>query len=460
MNEVEYYENEDNFGGHQFVSLKDIINQFMVAYVGQDKIIAKINKADVVFHALRGAQELSFDTFKSCRGQEFTVGASLQVPLPIDYINYTKVSWVDAMGIKHPIYPSLVTSNPKVLPQDPDGEPRVAVTATGGQGTNVGYGNDPKLLILDGIYDGIKQGMRVTGVHGIPPNTFVVDWYLDMDSHSFTKVILSNATTEFFNEGQTYKFYESNGSLASLNDEEFDLLAANGNGQAIGGFRCFAGKNYVYQTVSVSGAVDMSKVQVGMNFNMKFFPEGTKVIGKNPPPTNTSIMSNPNNYIFLDQVASAGSVSQDMHYVKLTVPTKDSIAWKNFKKKHDLISQKQYGLDPQHANSNGTYYIDCMSGKIHFSSNLAGKTVILDYISGIESNDPAQVEIHKMAEEAMYKHIAHSVLSTRLGAPEYLIARFKKERFAAIRTAKLRLSNIKIEEITQILRGKSKQIKH
>ena len=40
------------------------------------------------------------------------------------------------------------------------------------------------------------------------------------------------------------------------------------------------------------------------------------------------------------------------------------------------------------------------------------------------------------------------------------IARYKKERRAAMRQAKLRLSNIKLEEITQIFRGKSKQIKH
>ncbi len=36
----------------------------------------------------------------------------------------------------------------------------------------------------------------------------------------------------------------------------------------------------------------------------------------------------------------------------------------------------------------------------------------------------------------------------------------KKERFAATRKAKLRLSNLKIEELTQVMRGKSKQIKH
>ena len=43
---------------------------------------------------------------------------------------------------------------------------------------------------------------------------------------------------------------------------------------------------------------------------------------------------------------------------------------------------------------------------------------------------------------------------------QQLAGRFKKEKFAETRKAKLRLSNIKLEEITQILRGKSKQIKH
>ena len=66
----------------------------------------------------------------------------------------------------------------------------------------------------------------------------------------------------------------------------------------------------------------------------------------------------------------------------------------------------------------------------------------------------------KFAEEAMYKHIAYAILSTRADVQEYIIQRFKKERFAETRKAKLRLSNIKLEEITQILRGKSKWIKH
>ena len=70
------------------------------------------------------------------------------------------------------------------------------------------------------------------------------------------------------------------------------------------------------------------------------------------------------------------------------------------------------------------------------------------------------MRVHKFAEEAMYKYIAHAILSTKIGVPEYVIQRFKKEKFAAKRVAKLRLSNLKIEELTQVLRGKSKHIKH
>ena len=72
----------------------------------------------------------------------------------------------------------------------------------------------------------------------------------------------------------------------------------------------------------------------------------------------------------------------------------------------------------------------------------------------------AEMKVHKFAEEAMYKWIAHSLVSTKAGIPEYVVQRMKREKFAATRQAKLRLSNIKIEEITQILRGKSKHIKH
>jgi len=70
------------------------------------------------------------------------------------------------------------------------------------------------------------------------------------------------------------------------------------------------------------------------------------------------------------------------------------------------------------------------------------------------------MKIPKLAEEAIYMHIIHAVLSTRKGIPEYIINRYKRERSAAYRNAKIRLSNVKIEEIAQVMRNKSKWIKH
>jgi hypothetical protein len=120
---------------------------------------------------------------------------------------------------------------------------------------------------------------------------------------------------------------------------------------------------------------------------------------------------------------------------------------------------RRYGIDPQHAQDNGSYYINDNTGLIHFSSALSEKTIVLDYLSDSLGTD-AEMKVHKFAEQAMYMCMAYAILSTKANVPEYIVQRFKKDRFAAVRQAKLRLSNLKLSELTQILRGKSKQIKH
>jgi hypothetical protein len=147
----------------------------------------------------------------------------------------------------------------------------------------------------------------------------------------------------------------------------------------------------------------------------------------------------------------SGTLSEDNNNYYYNDNYIDDIHWRR--------NGSRYGLDPQYAQANGSFYIDDSSGKIHFSSNISGKTVVLDYISDSLGTD-GEMQVHKFAEEAMYKWMAHAILAGKANIPEYQVQRFKKEKFAAVRTAKLRLSNIKLEEITQILRGKSKQIKH
>ena len=119
---------------------------------------------------------------------------------------------------------------------------------------------------------------------------------------------------------------------------------------------------------------------------------------------------------------------------------------------------RRYGLDPQYTQINGSFFIDQLRGLIKFGAALAGKTVTLHYVSDGLGTD-AEMVVHKFCEEAVYKHIAYGILSTRSNIPEYIVARYKKERFAETRKAKIRLSNIKIEEFTQVLKGMGKQIK-
>ena len=279
----DYYTGSD-FGGYQFVSIQDLINNFIIAYVGEDKIISKIKRTDVAFHAHRALQELSYDTLRSYKAQEIEIPPSLTMVLPHDYVNYVKMTWVDDAGIERIIYPASKTSNPSAILQ----------------ASNYDY-----------TFDGSGNLL------------------LASDSDTWGK--FKTATTD---------------NTADDDAPEFD--------------------------------------------------------------------------------ATYGS---------------------------------RFGIDPQYAQINGTFYIDEIKSKIHFGSEMVGKTITLKYISDSVATD-AEMRVHKFVEEAVYKHIAHAILATRANTPEYIVARFKRERFAAKRQAKLRLSNIKLEELTQTLRGKSKQIKH
>ncbi len=277
-----YYPTGDA-GNYQFTSLDHIINGFLVAYVGESKIISKVNRTDVQFYAMRATQELSYDVLRSFKSQEIVVPPSLTMILPQDYVNYSKIVRVDSNGVERILYPTGKTSNPFAITQDADG---------------------------------------------------------------------------------------------------------------------------VYQT------------------------SGSSLVEKSPSTT----LQRQKDTITTDPYADDTT--------DIDIDNKG----------------RRYGLDPQYAQTNGTFYIDYLRGNIHFGSSLAGQTIILKYISdGLGTDD--EMVIHKFCEEAVYKWIAYGILSTRSNIPEYIVQRYKKEKFAETRKAKIRLSNIKIEEFTQVLKGLSKPIK-
>lgn len=279
---------DENYGNYQFVTIKDIVNNFLIAYVGEDKIISKLKRTDVAFHAQRGIQELTFDTLPSIKTQEIELGPQLYMVLPQDYVNYVKFTWTDDRGIERVIYPAIKTSDPKPILQD--------------------------------------------------------------NQYEYT--------------------YDNNGEILYANQSE----------------------------------------------TLKRFN------------------------------ASSGEPIVDNNYNDW-----DVLAVQNY--------GRRYGSTPENMQNNGTFYIDQVRGLVHFSSDIVGKIITIKYISDGLATDEGMV-VHKFAEEAIYKYIAHAVLSTRTNTPEYIVARFKKEYHTARRNAKIRLSNIKIEEITQVMRNKSKHIKH
>ena len=118
-----------------------------------------------------------------------------------------------------------------------------------------------------------------------------------------------------------------------------------------------------------------------------------------------------------------------------------------------------YGLDAQYSQANGWFGINEREGRFTFSSNLVGRLIVLEYISDGLAYD-LDTKVPKMAEDAMYKSISYNLIANRAGQQEYVVQRFKKEKSASLRNAKIRLSNIKLDEIVQVMRGKSKWIKH
>ena len=115
----------DSHGSYEYTKLYDVIDNFLIAYVGAGKLIPSVKRTDVIFHAKRGLQEFSYDTLKSIKSQELTVPSSLALIIPQDYVNYVSLSWADELGVLHPIYPTNnLNQSPYFTPtQDNDGVP-------------------------------------------------------------------------------------------------------------------------------------------------------------------------------------------------------------------------------------------------------------------------------------------------------------------------------------------------
>jgi hypothetical protein len=97
INQQKYYTNDgvnptdSNWGSYQYVSLSDIMNNFLLMYAGNHSLINNVNRYKILFHAKRAIQELSYDAFKEIKSLELTVYDDLRFVLPSDYVNWVKL---------------------------------------------------------------------------------------------------------------------------------------------------------------------------------------------------------------------------------------------------------------------------------------------------------------------------------------------------------------------------------
>lgn len=104
----QYYTNngnapiDANHGSYQYVSLADIVNNFMLMNVGDDKLVNNIKRYEVLFHAKRGIQELNYDALRNFKKIEIQLGDSLKLIMPPDYIDYVRMS-INVEGILYPM---------------------------------------------------------------------------------------------------------------------------------------------------------------------------------------------------------------------------------------------------------------------------------------------------------------------------------------------------------------------
>ena len=82
-----YYGINGDHGSYQYIPLSEIIDSFAATYVGEGKLCENVILNDVTFHAIRGLQELSYDTIKSTKDWEVTIPSTLVLVMPLDYVN-------------------------------------------------------------------------------------------------------------------------------------------------------------------------------------------------------------------------------------------------------------------------------------------------------------------------------------------------------------------------------------
>ena len=99
---ADYYENEESHGNYQYVTLEDIVNNFVMSG-DQDDYTANSDPYKVMFQGRRAFRELYFDAMQEIKGIRLELSPQLKVVLPPNFVNFVRISWIDDNGLLHPM---------------------------------------------------------------------------------------------------------------------------------------------------------------------------------------------------------------------------------------------------------------------------------------------------------------------------------------------------------------------
>lgn len=102
MSDLEYYEDSSKHGNYQFVTLDQLVNDYMMS-LDPDNYTSVVPRYQVVYQIKRGLRELYYDVLKEIKAVELELSPTLNIILPPDYVNMVRISWLDEEGYLHPM---------------------------------------------------------------------------------------------------------------------------------------------------------------------------------------------------------------------------------------------------------------------------------------------------------------------------------------------------------------------
>ena len=90
-----YYEDEANYGGYVYVSLEEMVINFIANYTGDGKILTVAKRSQVLYQFKQGIKKFSMNALREVKAVELELGDTLDIILPPDYVNYARISYVN-----------------------------------------------------------------------------------------------------------------------------------------------------------------------------------------------------------------------------------------------------------------------------------------------------------------------------------------------------------------------------